>query len=64
VEVVGGSFANSPSQGGVKIANRDRVTGRDGIRLNMEPSDAAKLRTEESREIYRQRKKIVEPVFG
>ena len=38
-------------------------------RQNMGPADAvrrmrAKLQTEEGKEIYRQRKKIVEPVFG
>ena len=63
------NFANSPLQKGVGVANGDRVIEDAETRQNMEPSDAvrrmaAKLQTEEGKEIYRQRKKIVEPVFG
>ena len=63
------SFVNSPSQKGVEIANGDRIIEDAGTRSSREPTDAvrrmaAKLQTEEGKEIYRQRKKIVEPVFG
>ncbi|MBT9170841.1 MAG: hypothetical protein DDT18_01193 [Actinobacteria bacterium] len=63
------SFVNSPSQKGVAIVNGDRAIEDAETRLNREPADAvsrmaAKLQTEEGKEIYRQRKKIVEPVFG
>jgi len=68
-KVVVSSFANPPLQKGVEIANGDRVIENTETRPNREPVDgirrmAAKLQTEEGREIYRQRKKIVEPVFG
>ena len=63
------SFVNSPSQKGVEIANGDRIIEDAGTRSGREPVDAvrrmaAKLQAEEGKEIYRQRKKIVEPVFG
>jgi len=63
------SFANSPLQKSIKVANGDRAIGNTETRANVEPADAvrrmaAKLQTEEGKEIYRQRKKIVEPVFG
>jgi transposase len=63
------SFDNSPLQKGVEIANGDGVIEHAETRLNREPADAvrrmkAKLQTGEGREIYRQRKKIAEPVFG
>jgi transposase len=68
-KVVMSSFANSPLQKGVEAVNGDRIIEDTETRPNMEPADAvrrmkAKLRTEEGKEIYRQRKKIVEPVFG
>ncbi len=55
---------DSPLQKEVGVAIEDSKT-----RSNREPSDAvrrmaAKLQTKEGKEIYRQRKKIVEPVFG
>ena len=54
---------------GVEIANGDRVIENAETRPRREPVDAirrmaAKLQTEGGKEIYRQRKKIVEPVFG
>ena len=63
------SFINSPSPKGVEIANGNRIIGDAETRLNREPGDAlrrmaAKLQTEEGKGIYRQRKKIAEPVFG
>ena len=63
------SSANSPLQKGIKAVNGDRIIEDTETRKNMEPVDAvgrmaAKLQTEEGKEIYRQRKKIVEPVFG
>ncbi|MBA7697082.1 2-hydroxy-3-oxopropionate reductase [subsurface metagenome] len=63
------SFVNSPSQKGVEIANGDRIIEGAGTRSSRKPADAvrgiaAKLQTQEGKEIYRQRKKIVEPVFG
>ena len=63
------SFANSPLQKGVGVAKEDRVIEDSETRQNREPTDAvrrmeAKLQTEEGKEIYCQRKKIVEPVFG
>jgi transposase len=63
------SFVNSPSQKGVGIANGDRIIEDAETRSSREPADAvrrmaAKLQTEEGKEIYRQRKKIAEPVFG
>jgi len=62
-------FVNSPSQKCVEIANGDRIIEDAGTRSSREPADAvrrmaAKLQSEEGKEIYRQRKKIVEPVFG
>jgi len=56
-------------QKGGGVANGDSVMENAETRPNMEPADAvrrmaAKLRTEEGKEIYRRRKKIVEPVFG
>ena len=68
-EVVVSSFANSPLPKSVGVANGDWVIEDAETRPNMELSDvvmrmAAKLRTEEGKKIYRQRKKIVEPVFG
>jgi transposase len=67
-KVVVSSFANPPLPKGVGV-NEDRVIEDSEARQNMGPADAvrrmrAKLRTEEGKEIYRQRKKIVEPVFG
>jgi hypothetical protein len=63
------SFDNSPSQKGVEIANGDGAIEHTETRLNKEPADAvrrmeAKLQTEEGKEIYRQRKKMAEPVLG
>lgn len=68
-KVVVSSFANSPLQNGAGVANGDRVIGDSETRSNRELADAvrrmeAKLQTEAGKEIYRQRKKIVEPVFG
>ena len=68
-KVVVGSSADSALQKGVGIANGDRVIKDSETRPNRELVNvvarmAAKLRTEEGKEIYRQRKKIVEPVFG
>jgi transposase len=68
-KVVVSSSANSPLQRGVGVANGDRVIEDSETRSNREPADAVrrmetKLQTEEGKEIYRQRKKIVEPVFG
>ena len=68
-KVVVGSSADSALQKGVGIANGDRVIKDSETRPNRELVDvvarmAAKLQTEEGKEIYRQRKKIVEPVFG
>jgi len=68
-EVVVSSFANLPLQKRVGAAKEDRVMEDSETRSNEEPADAvrrmeAKLQTEEGKEIYRQRKKIVEPVFG
>ena len=68
-KVVVRSFANSSLRKGVGVANGDRVMENAETRPNREPADAvrrmeAKLQTEEGKEIYRQRKKIVEPVFG
>jgi hypothetical protein len=53
----------------VEIANGDGAIEHAETRLNREPADAvrrmkAKRQTEEGKEIYRQRKKIAEPVFG
>ncbi len=58
-----------PLQRGVEIASGYRVIENTETRPNREPVGAvrrmaAKLQTEEGKEIYRQRKKIVEPVFG
>ncbi|GFP37762.1 transposase, partial [Candidatus Hakubella thermalkaliphila] len=63
------SFVNSPSQKGVAIVNGDRAIGDGRTRPDRETADAvsrmaAKLQTKEGKEIYRQCKKIVEPVFG
>ena len=63
------SSAGSPLQKCVGVANGNRVIEDAGATSNREPSEAvrrmaAKLQTEEGKEIYRQRKKIVEPVFG
>ena len=68
-KVVVRSFANPPLPKGVEIANEDSVIENAETSSNREPVDAirrmaAKLQTEEGKEIYRQRKKIVEPVFG
>ena len=68
-KVIVGSSTNSALQKGIGIANGDRVTKGSETRANREPADAvrrmaAKLQTEEGKEIYRQRKKIAEPVFG
>ena len=68
MKVVVSSFAKPPLQKGVGV-NEDRVIEDSETRQNMGPADAirrmrAKLQTEEGKEIYRQRKKIVEPVFG
>jgi len=54
---------------GVEMAKEDRVKEYAETRSNREIADAvrrmaAKLQSEEGKEIYRQRKKIVEPVFG
>jgi hypothetical protein len=62
-------FANLPLQKRVGVAKEKRVIEHTETRLNREPADAvrrtkAKLQTEEGKEIYRLRKKIVEPVFG
>ncbi len=63
------SIAKSPLQKGVEIASGDRAIEDAGTRPDRETADAvrrmaAKLQTKEGKEIYRQRKKIVEPVFG
>jgi transposase len=63
------SPANLPLQKRVGIAKEKRVIEYSETRANEESADAvkrmeAKLQTEEGKEIYRQRKKIVEPVFG
>ena len=63
------SFANLPLQKRVGVAKGKRVIEYSETRSNEEPADVvrrveAKLQTEEGKEIYRQRKKIVEPVFG
>jgi transposase len=68
-KVVVSGFANSPLQKGVGVAKEDRGIEDSETRANREPADAvrkmeAKLQTEEGKEIYCQRKKIVEPVFG
>ena len=68
-EVVVSSFANLPLQKRAGAAKEDRVIEDSETRLNREPADAvrrmeAKLQTEEGKEIYRQHKKIVGPVFG
>ncbi len=68
-KVVVSSFANSPLQKGVGAAKEGRVIEDSETRANREPTDAvrrmeAKLQTEEGKEIYCQRKEIVEPVFG
>jgi transposase len=68
-EAVTTSFVNSPSQKGVEIANGDRIMKDARTRSSREPADAvrrmaAKLQTKEGKEIYRQRKKVVEPVFA
>jgi len=68
-EVVVSSFVKSPSQKGVELANGDRIIEDAGTRSSRELANtvrgmAAKLQTQEGKEIYRQRKKIVEPVFG
>jgi len=68
-KVVMNSFANSPLQKDVEAVNEDRIIEDTKTRPNMEPVDAVrrmavKLQTEEGKEIYRQRKKIAEPVFG
>src|SRR4030042_6859358 len=68
-KVVVSSSANSPLQKGVEVANGDRVTEESETISNEELADAArrmeaKLQTEEGKKIYRQRKRIVEPVFG
>ena len=62
--VVVGGFANSSLQRGVGIARGDGVIEDSETRSNKEPADAArrmaaKLKSEEGKEIYRQRKKIV-----
>jgi hypothetical protein len=54
---------------GEAIAKEDRVKEYAETRSSREPADAvrrmaAKLQTEEGKEIYHQRKKIVGPVFG
>ena len=69
MKVIVSSFANSSSQKGAEIANGDRVIKDTETRPNREPDDAvrrmeAKLQTKEGKEIYRQCKKILEPVFG
>jgi len=63
------SFVNSPSQKGVEIAKGARVIEGNETRSNREIADAvrrmaAKSQSEEGKEIYRQRKKVVKPVFG
>ena len=68
-KVVVSSFANSPLQKGVGVAKVDRVIEDSETRSTKEPADAvrtmeAQLQTEEGKEVYCQRKKIVEPVFG
>lgn len=68
-EAVTTSFVNSPSQKGVEIVNGDRIVEDAGTGPNRDPADAvrrmaAKLQTQEGKEIYRQRKRIVKPVFG
>jgi transposase len=68
-KVVTSNSADPPLQKSVGVANGDRVIEDVGTGPKGEPSDAvsrmaAKLQTEEGKEIYRQRKKIVEPVFG
>ena len=68
-KVVVSGFVNSPLQKGVGVAKEDRVIEGSETRSNREPADAvrrmeARLQTEEGKEIYCQRKKIVEPVFG
>ena len=68
-KVVVSSFANSPLQKGVGAAKEDGIIADSETRSNREPADAvrrmeAKLKTEEGKEIYCQRKEIVEPVFG
>ncbi|GFP21431.1 transposase [Candidatus Hakubella thermalkaliphila] len=68
-KVVVSSIAKSSLQKGVAIVNGDRAIGDGRTRPDRETADAvsrmaAKLQTKEGKEIYRQRKKIVEPVFG
>jgi IS5 family transposase len=53
----------------VRVAKGERAIEHSETRSNEEPADAvrrmeAKLQTEEGKEIYRQRKKIAELVFG
>jgi len=68
-KVVVSTFANSPLQKGVGAAKEDGIIANSETTSNREPADAvrrmeAKLQTEEGKEIYCQRKEIVEPVFG
>jgi len=63
------NFADSPLPKGIEVATGDRVIGDNETRSDRELADAvtrmaAKLQTEEGKEIYRQHKKVVEPVFG
>ncbi|GFP26247.1 transposase, partial [Candidatus Hakubella thermalkaliphila] len=64
-----GKWEEEVQEKGVEMTREDGVKEYAETRCNREIADAvrrmeAKLQTEEGKEIYRQRKKIVEPVFG